>query len=364
MKNQIVIAWLNSENILGIKTINKLIQHFGSTEGIWYNLHEEKANITFINDNLINNLINKRNNFEEKLLSRLEKEKVQIISIFDENYPKKLKNIINPPGILYCKGDMNCLSNLSIGIVGSRKATDYGKFCADKFARELSDLGITIVSGLAYGIDTIAHKSTLKAKGKTIGVIGCGINIIYPSKNRELYEEIENSGGAIITEYPFDMKPVSFNFPNRNRIISGLSCGVLVVEAQDKSGTLITASHAADQGRDVFAIPGNINSIFSIGTNKLIKDGAKPVMNVEDIIEEISEFDYINNKPIKKDINYDILNKTEQDIVKIIKDKEKSFDDIVALSGYSVGEILSTLTLLEMKSIIIQTNGKKFILAN
>jgi DNA processing protein len=364
INNKIIIAWLNSEQSIGFKTIEKLINHFGTAEAIWYNLHNEKQNIAFIKDEVIYNLINKKNDFEEILLKRLEKEKVQITTILDDDYPKKLRDIINPPSILYCKGDISCLDDLSIGIVGSRKATAYGKLCADKFAKELTNLGITTISGLAYGIDTIVHKSTILANGKTIGVLGCGINIVYPLKNNELYEKVVASGGAIITEYPFDMAPMSSNFPCRNRIISGLSSGILVIEAQDKSGTLITANHAADQGKDVYAIPGNINSIFSIGTNKLIRDGAKLVLSVDDIIEELPEFNIFAHKFLKKKINYDILSEIEKDIVDIIKEGEKSCDDIANFKKYSVAEILSCLSILEMKSIIIQTSGKKFVLAN
>lgn len=364
VNNKLVIAWLNSEKSIGNRTIEKLIEYFGSTEEIWHNLNEEKGNITFININVIDRLVNKRSNFEEDLNNRLTKENVHITTILDDDYPVKLKNIINPPSILYCKGDINCLNNLSIGIVGSRKATDYGKFCADKFARELSSLGITIISGLANGIDTIAHKGAIKANGKTIGVIGCGINIIYPQKNKELYNEIENTGGAVITEYPFNMEPVSSNFPCRNRIISGLSCGILVVEAQEKSGTLITVSHAAEQGKEVFSVPGNINSIFSVGTNKLIKDGAKLVMSVDDIIEELSEFKNFKNKLIKKEIDISRLDKIEKDIIVLISEGEKSIDEITSKTNYSINEILSSLTILEMKSFIVQTNGKKFVLAN
>lgn len=364
ISNKVVIAWLNSEKSIGPKTIEKLLNYFGTAEEIWHNLNSEKRNIFFRQDDTINNLINKKINFEEKLLERLEKEKVQITTILDNDYPEKLRDIINPPSILYCKGDMSCLNDLSIAIVGSRKATAYGKFCADKFARELSNYGITTVSGLAYGIDAIAHKSTILSNGKTIGVLGCGISVIYPLKNKELYEKIESSGGAIITEYPFDMQPIPPNFPSRNRIISGLSSGILVIEAQDKSGTLITASHAADQGKDVFAIPGNIDSIFSIGTNKLIKDGAKLVLSIEDIIEELPSFNTDKNKLVKQKFDYKSLTKVEKNLVDIISKGEKSHDDLAIESDYSIGEIISALTLLEMRSIIIQTSNNKFVLAN
>ena len=364
VNNKLVIAWLNSEKSIGSRTVEKLIEHFGSAENIWNNLNEERKNISYIKDYSIDRLISKKSNFEEKLLCELAKENVEITTILDDDYPNNLKNITNPPCILYLKGDRDCLNNLSVGIVGSRKATDYGKLCADKFAGELSALGITIISGLASGIDTIAHKSAIRAKGTTIGVIGCGINIVYPQKNRELYKEIENTGCAVITEYPFDMEPMASNFPSRNRIISGLSLGILVIEAQEKSGTLITAGHAADQGREVFAVPGNINSVFSAGTNKLIKDGAKPVMHVDDILEEIYELRNLKERSVKKEKNYNSLNKTEQDIVKLIAEGEKSFDEISGVINCPVSEILSSLTVLEMKSIIIQTGGKKFVLAN
>lgn len=364
INNKIIIAWLNSEQTIGSKTIKKLINYFGNAEEIWYNLHNEKKNIIFIKEEIINNLIEKKNNFEEKLLERLEKEKVQITTILDNDYPKKLRDILNPPSILYCKGDISCLNNLSIGIVGSRKATAYGKYCADKFARELSDFGITIISGLAYGIDSYSHKSTLLSNGKTIGVLGCGINVIYPLKNKELYEKIENSNGAIITEYPFDMQPLPPNFPARNRIISGLSFGILVIEAQDKSGTLITVNHAADQGREVFAIPGNIDSIFSVGTNKLIRDGAKLVLSVEDIIEEIPNFNVKSNKSKYEKFNYSSLSKIEKKIVDIIRNGEKSHDDLAIECDLSIGEIISGLSFLEMKSIIVLNSNKKFVLAN
>ena len=362
--NKLVISWLNSEISIGNRTIEKLFEYFGSPEEVWDNLSDERNNITYIKNEVIDRLVNKKTFYKEKLLKQLEDNNVQITTVLDGDYPEKLKNIINPPCILYCKGSLECLNNISIGIVGSRKATDYGKWCADKFAKELSNYGITIISGLASGIDTIAHKAAIKNNGKTIGVIGCGINIIYPSKNHEVYKDIENTGGAVISEYPFGMEPIASNFPCRNRIISGLSLGVLVIEAQDKSGTLITAGHAAEQGKDVFCVPGNINSIFSVGTNKLIRDGAKLVMCVDDIIEEIGELKKMKTLHIKKETKIDNLNKIEQDIVNIVKETEKNFDEIKNKLDYPISEILSNLTILEMKGIIVQTSGKKFMLAN
>ncbi|QSX06561.1 DNA-processing protein DprA [Sedimentibacter sp. zth1] len=362
--NKLVISWLNSQNGISTKTIEKLLEYFETPINIWDNLFEEKNNLKFLRSNILEELMKKKVNYKEKLIERLNNEKVSIITLLDEEYPIKLTNIINPPSILYCKGDIRCLNNLSIAIVGSRKATEYGKWCANKFSKELSNLGVTIISGLAYGIDTISHKSTLKNNGKTIGVIGSGINIVYPLKNRELYEEIEAKGSLIVTEYPFDREPIAANFPNRNRIISGLSSGILVIEAQDRSGTLITATHAAEQGKDVFAVPGNINSIFSVGTNKLIKDGAKLVMSVEDIIEEIRELRDINRDKAIRSIDYNSLNEVEKQIIALLEKGSMDIDSFCCNINNPTSEILSNLTILEMKDIVVQTSSKKFMLAN
>lgn len=219
----------------------------------------------------------------------VEKMKIEEISIESEDYPKQLKEIYDAPLKLYVLGNKELLSQKCIAIVGSRNATEYGKKVALQFSTKLSENGINIISGLAIGIDTYAHLGTLKSinKGKTIAVLGSGLDEIYPKQNIELAKQILKSGGCIISEYPLGTKPEKSHFPQRNRIISGLSKGVLVVEASEKSGALITADFALEQGREVFAIPGNISSILSVGTNNLINDGAKLVRNYMDVIEEI-----------------------------------------------------------------------------
>lgn len=211
---------------------------------------------------------------------------MKIIYQAEKNYPKKLQNIYAPPVKLYVLGDEQILNKPSIAIVGCRQASDYGKKVAFRFAYELAKQGIVIVSGLARGIDTCGHLGAVKANGKTIAILGSGFGHIYPAENKELCKEIIQKGGAILTEYEPDSKPEKMHFPARNRLISGLSDGVLVVEAKEKSGTLITVDHALDQGKDVFIIPGNITSSNSYGTNELIKQGAKLVTKIEDILEE------------------------------------------------------------------------------
>lgn len=214
---------------------------------------------------------------------------IEEINIENEFYPQQLKNIYNPPNKIYILGNKEILKESGIAIVGARRATEYGKKVAFKFSKELSARGINIISGLALGIDTYAHLGTLQleCKGKTIAVLGSGLDIIYPKQNIGLVKEILKKGGCIISEYPLGTKPEKSHFPQRNRIISGLSKGVLVVEASEKSGALITADFALEQGKDVFAVPGDIGKSTSIGTNSLIKQGAKLVTNYIDILEEI-----------------------------------------------------------------------------
>ena len=210
--------------------------------------------------------------------------KIKRISMDNINYPEKLKQIYDPPKVLYVLGNEQILNNVSIAIVGCREATEYGKKATLYFSSNLAKQDINIVSGLARGIDSYAHIGALKVKGKTIAVIGSGLDIIYPKENEKLAQEIIKSGGVIISEDPLGTKPEKEHFPARNRIISGLSNGVLVVEAKEKSGSLITADFAMEQGKDVFVVPGNINSLNSVGTNNLIKDGAILVNNYNDII--------------------------------------------------------------------------------
>lgn len=262
-------------------------------------------------------------------------------------------------------------SEKSISIVGSRKATSYGLEAGEELAYQLSMLGITITSGMARGIDSSAHKGALKAKGRTIAVLGCGHDIIYPPENKALIEEIIKSG-AVISEYLPGTKPMAMNFPARNRIISGISLGVVVIEAAENSGSLITANFALEQGREVFALPGNINRINSKGTNKLIKEGAKLTTCIEDILEELEIYNLIDNKKIdgidEDNIDNEIfdqkyyrgLDNEERRMIQCLKYEPLHVDYLANMTGYSIKHINSILTMLELKGVIEQMPGKIF----
>jgi len=249
----------------------------------------------------------------------------------------------------------------SISIVGSRKATYYGKMVAEKFSKDLSFAGLTIISGLARGIDSIAHKGALSAKGRTIAVLGCGIDTIYPPENRELARTIEGSG-AVITEFPLFTLPERQNFPRRNRIISGLSLGTLVVEAAERSGTLITTDYALEQGREVFAIPGNISSPLSKGTHNLIKQGAKLVSNARDILEEISFEALCEIKEKKESPSLIDLPKDDLLIYRLLSSQEPiQIDKIVEKSRLSANKVSAIMLNLELKDLIKELEGKNYI---
>ena len=284
--------WLSLIKGLGSRKKLELLQEYGNPKKI-YNLTEsELLKVRGIGKELTKKILDK--NIKEQIykhIKYMQKYKIDIININDKKYPQILKQIYDPPISLYIKGNVEILNGKNIAIVGCRNSSKYGEEAAKYFAYNLSAKGINIISGLARGIDTYAHIGNLGTMmhnsndicGKTIAVVGNGIDIIYPKENKYLEEKIIKSGGCIISEYPLGTKPEKFNFPARNRIISGLSKGVLVIEARAKSGTLITIDFALQQGRDVYVVPGNINSVNSVGTNDLIKQGAKLVTRVEEI---------------------------------------------------------------------------------
>ena len=272
---------------VSLSTLHNLYEKYKSPKRIWKLGKKEllncKVNITEIKEIL---KFEYRQNIENYIYY-MQKNNIKILTLNDEKYPKKLKEIYEPPFVLFAKGDISLLNKNCLAIVGCRLCSSYGREQAQKFSYYLSRKNFVIVSGLARGIDTWSHIGCLKGKGKTIAVLGSGLDVIYPPENKGVFEAIAKSG-LVISEYIVGTKPSPKNFPRRNRIISGLSKGVLVIEAKKRSGSLITVDIALEQGREVFALPGNVNSKNSEGTNELIKQGAKIVTNIDDIIEELN----------------------------------------------------------------------------
>ena len=292
------------------------------------------------------------------------------LTLTDERYPQLLRETYDPPIVIYCLGDLTAaLSQPAIAIVGSRRCSTYGRNVAEKLSRELAERGVTVVSGLARGIDSAAHRGALEGHGLTVAVMGTGLDAVYPKENRKLAERIAEKG-ALITEFPLATPPVSQNFPFRNRVISGLSLGVMVVEGAERSGSLITARLAYEQGRDVFAVPGNITSAKSFGPNYLIKDGAKLVQTWRDVIEELpaetkapilsAERGETRTKQIV--IDEVALSESERKVLKMLNtDESVHIDQLISKAGLSLGELMGALLQLEMTDRIRQLPGKSFV---
>ncbi len=289
IEENIYKVWISLIKNLGIKRYTTLIQRFGSKKELWNASKKDIQKVDGIGEKLaefISSTIIKKD--VERHLEFMEQNNIDIISIEDKEYPELLRYIYNPPLNLYVRGNKEILNNPGIGVVGCRDASQYGIKTAQEFAYNLSKSGFNIISGLARGIDSFAHLGAIKAKEKTVAVLGNGLDIIYPKENIRLAQEILNLNGAIISEYPLGTTPEKMNFPARNRIISGMSNGILVIEAKEKSGSLITTDFALEQGRDVFVVPGSIYSENSVGTNDLIKQGARLVTCWEEIVESFS----------------------------------------------------------------------------
>lgn len=278
-----------------------------------------------------------------------------IISKEDKEYPEKLRIIPDPPAKLYCIGDINLMQTMAIGVVGSRKCSEYGRQTAIKISTEAANNNLTVVSGMARGIDSFAHVGAIQAGGKTIAVLGCGPDICYPKENKKLYEQIEEEG-LIVSELPPGTEPMPFTFPRRNRIISGLSQAVIIVEAGTNSGALITAEIAASQGREVFAVPGNISSQYSLGTNKLIADGARPIAVIDDIFTGIGLCPQVTDMELEK------LGTDEQAVYSMVKENgEVTVDFICSMLKKTPVFVNGILAVLEMKGLVSYSLGKIFL---
>ena len=405
--------WLATRPDISDRLKVELVRHFQDPENIYFADPESYREVEGISGEGIAALQDKNLNRAKQILEDCDRENLRILTYRDAAYPGRLRNISDPPLVFYYKGRLPDFDALPmIGVVGTRGASPYGLTAAKRLGYQISRCGGIVVSGMAYGIDGMAMRGALTAGGSVVGVLGCGAEQIYPIANRPLFADTENYG-CILSEFPPGTPPQPWNFPKRNRIISGLSCGVLVVEAPEKSGALITARLAADQGRDVFVVPGNIDVPTFVGSNRLLRDGAIAVSHGWDIMSEYEaqfpgvvhqetagnlqnayadevamvekEAHKVAQKPrllskkksqkqenqkkaIDKadsspysDVN-DMLPKLssdEQTIVSAIGEEERLVDDVIAATGLPVGKVLATLTLLEVKGVVKRLPGKR-----
>ncbi len=361
------LYWIALNNIkgLGPVKIKRLLSYYKAPEVIFKQSPSELRQNQLFSEAIIKQLFNPELLKQaEKQLKWAQSSNIQILTLNDENYPLLLKEIFAPPPILYVKGAIKSFPKHCIGIVGMRKSSTYGRNVVNQVVGELVENRVCIVSGLALGIDSSAHKTCLEKRGITIAVLGCGVDRIYPASNKDLAEKIENTG-AIISEFPLGTPPLPYHFPQRNRIISGLSSGVLVVEAGERSGSLITAHYAIQQGRDVYAIPGSIFSDKSIGTFKLIKEGAIPVHTAKDILENMQISNYTHSSPKIMtrvvSICHDLLSSEERIIMDTISDMPQRIDQIIEKSGKNVDKLFPILLNLELKGVIQQVAGQQYI---
>ncbi|HHV08111.1 MAG TPA: DNA-protecting protein DprA [Firmicutes bacterium] len=354
--------WLAVAQIPGIgpRTFYQLLDTFGSMRELWTaSTTDIRWMPVKIGKRPLEALLKLRQEFDlEATLSAFQRVGLEVVTLLDDHYPTNLKTIFDPPPVLYYRGDLRATDELAVGIVGARRATPYGREIAMKFARDLACSGITVVSGLARGVDSAAHRGALAGKGRTLAVLGCGLNVTYPPENARLYDQVA-AQGAVITEFPLDTAPEARNFPRRNRIISGLSRAVVVVEAAVSSGSLITADFALEQGREVFAVPGPLTSRMSQGTNNLIRQGARLVRKVEDIIEElgITVESTVANGPVLPE-----LTAKEKTVYACFPEGTGSvhIDELVRHSRLTAQDVTAILMMLELKGLVRQLPGKMF----
>ena len=359
---------LNQTPGLGNAAFCQLLSKFGSPEGIF---NAKLSQLREVVDDDIAQKISKGVDAEviAPTLKWLEKDNVHIVTFADSNYPQKLLEISNPPAVLYAIGNLHWLNHPTIAIVGSRSATPQGEKNAEEFAKSLCEQGLCVISGMALGIDGAAHRGSLKANGATIAVVGTGLDIVYPARHRDLAHKIAE-GGLILSEFPLGTPSKAQNFPRRNRLISGLSLGCLVVEANIDSGSLITARLAAEQGREVFAIPGSIHSPVTKGCHQLIKQGAKLVESVQDILEEINWVSIVNSLPSKNsqlsisplglmpDVSANSLQTNT--VLDLMGFDLVNFESIRTNSGLTTEVLSSMLMLLELENKITSLAGSNY----
>lgn len=354
MTNKEYLVALYAFTDFGPARINLLVSYFKSAKNVWNAQVVELLEVG-LRKTTVEKFVLHRNTFDfEGYFEKLEKFNIKYITKNDKSYPNNLKELDNAPVVLYYIGNLSKNDDNAVSIVGSRKMTSYGKEVAEKFSQELAGYGITIVSGLARGIDTVAHRSVLSVGGRTLAVIASGLDTIYPPENIGLAREIVKKGSAIFSEYPLGYPALPTNFPSRNRIVSGLSKAVIVIEGLKKSGTLLTASHAAEQGRAVFAVPGQITSPLSEAPHFLLQNGAKLAVSSKDILDELDL-----QVKVDKDKVSQVLPESEEEkhLWNILEREPLHLDEIARMSKVQVSKVSSTLMTMCLKGMIKDIGG-------
>ncbi|MFW5748717.1 MAG: DNA-processing protein DprA [Chloroflexota bacterium] len=343
--------WLGFSLIpnIGAKRLARLFETFGDLQSAWY-APADALRRAELGPTTLETLLRLRDEIDlGHELARVRRAGAWLLTLADDRYPPALRRLDDPPPLLYVRGTLLPQDERALAIVGTRKASRYGRDVTEDIARQLAAQGVTVISGLAHGIDSAAHHGALAGGGRTIAVLGCGVDVIYPAENRDLARRVMENG-ALISEFPIGAQPLPANFPRRNRIVSGLALGVLVAEAPENSGALITATYAAEQGREVFAIPGSITSRSSAGANRLIQDGARLVMDVRDILDELDlAYEHVQTRVRTEQVA------PSNDIERLLLDHLAAdpihIDELVRLSGLPVADITSALTIMELKGL-------------
>ncbi|PIS27104.1 MAG: DNA-protecting protein DprA [Candidatus Marinimicrobia bacterium CG08_land_8_20_14_0_20_45_22] len=360
MENKRILLKLLSVNGLGSRRIVNLHTHFPNLEDVFGSTVRELCKIPLIDTVIAQRILHELDEtFADRQMKILSQNPYKMTTIFDSDYPVRLLNIYDPPTVLFHFGDFSERDADSIAIVGTRQPSVYGRQVTALLAKELVSQNITVVSGFARGVDTEAHKTVIASGGRTIAVLGNGIDVIYPSENRNLRNQLVDNG-VYCSEFPLETKPDAVNFPRRNRIISGLCLGTIVIEAGEKSGALLTAYYSLDQNREVFAVPGRITDEKSIGTNRLIQRGAKLVTNIDDVLSEIESIRKFSTAPKQMEMHF-FLEGEEKRVYESLTSEPMHIDAISEKIGKLSYEALTTLLALEIKGAVRQVAGKNFV---
>lgn len=348
---------LNMVKGIGAARLRALLEIFGDARSAW-EAPDESLRASGLPNGIVDNLLKLRSSISlEAVWENIRAQGIRVLIWDDDDYPRRLREIANPPPVLYLRGALSDADEWAVAIVGTRRITAYGHQIAERIAAHLVAAGITVVSGLALGVDTVAHQSALDSGGRTLAVLGSGVDRIYPPRNRKLAEDIIESG-ALISDYPPGTPPEAGNFPPRNRIISGLSLATVVVEAGERSGALITANFAAEQGRDVFAVPGNVLAPQSRGTNHLIQTGAFPLLDPQEILDTLDLTRVVEYRQARIVLPADA---TEARLFDLLEHEPLHVDEIRTQAGLPIEQVTAALALMELKGMVRQVGGMRYV---